>query len=94
MGDRFGQFAGARVETLLSGQQASLTDDSQESDRLSNQMARLITAGEIKMTEPNQVVTSKDLFKADGHPYKGVVRWLDGQMTIERVKIATRGHYP
>lgn len=87
-GDQFGQFSGARVETLLSGQQANLVGDGAQADQLSQQMARLIKAGEIKMTEPNQVVTSKDLFKADGEPYRGVVRWVDGQMTIERVKIA------
>ena len=87
-GDQFGQFDGARVETLLSGSQASLVGDGAQADQLSAQMARLIKAGEIKMTDPNQVVTSKDLFKKNGEPYRGVVRWVDGQMTIERVKIA------
>lgn len=87
VGDRFGQFAGARVATTLSGAQAGLVGDEGQSDRLQNQMARLIQAGEIKMTEPNQVVSQKDLFKADGQPYKGVVRWVDGDMSIERVKI-------
>ncbi len=88
LGDQFGQFSGARVETLLSGAQANLVGDGAQADQLSQQMARLIKAGEIKMTEPNQVVTSKDLFKKNGEPYRGVVRWVDGQMTIERVKIA------
>ncbi|MFN8613935.1 MAG: hypothetical protein U0931_40760 [Vulcanimicrobiota bacterium] len=87
-GERFGQFEGARVETLLSGGQTSLMDAAAQEDQLSSQMARLIQAGEIKMTEPNQVVTTRDLFKKNGEPYRGVVRWVDGQMSIERVKIA------
>jgi len=39
------------------------------------------------MTEPNQVVTPRDLFKPDGEPYIGVVRWQDGKMKLERVPI-------
>ena len=61
--------------------------DPLETEKLNQQLARLIKSGDIKMTEPNEVVTTKDLFKPNREPYKGVVRWLDGQMTIERVKI-------
>lgn len=86
-GDRFGQFAGARVETILSGEFATLAEDGEQSAKLQGDVARLIEAGEVKMTEPNQVVAQKDLFKADGTPYMGVVRWTDGEMSIERVQI-------
>jgi hypothetical protein len=88
-GDRFGQFAGAHVETTLSGDAPTLSEEGTQAAQLRNDLARLIAAGDIKMTEPNQVVTTKDLFKADGKPYTGVVRWVDGQMSIERVKIAS-----
>lgn len=88
-GDRFGQFAGAKVETTASGDMTSFADNGAEAANLQNDLARQIDAGNIKMTEPNQVVTQKDLFKADGTPYTGVVRWVDGQMSIERVLIAS-----
>jgi hypothetical protein len=88
-GDRFGQFAGARVETTLNGEAGLQSEDNREAAQLQNDLARLISAGEIKMTEPNQVVQQKDLFKADGKPYTGVVRWIDGQMAIERVPIVS-----
>lgn len=88
-GDRFGQFAGARVETTASGELATMAQDDESAKNLQNDLARLITAGQIKMTEPNQVVSQKDLFKADGTPYTGVVRWDNGEMTIERVHIVS-----
>lgn len=86
-GDRFGQFAGARVETTVNGEFALQAEDAKSTENLRDDLARLISAGEIKMTDPNQLVTQKDLFKANGKPYTGVVRWQDGQMTIERVHI-------
>ena len=88
-GDRFGQYAGARVETTLSGEFSTFAQEATESAQLRDDLARLIDAGEIKMTEPNQVLDKKDLFKADGTPYTGVVRWTDGQMSIERTHIAS-----
>jgi len=86
-GPQFGKFQGARVETLVSGATASLDGDGEAEAKLQDDLARLIKNGEIKWTEPNQVVTTKDLFDDHGHPYTGVVRWTDGQMSIERVKI-------
>lgn len=87
-GPQFGRFQGARVENLVSGAVASLDGDGEAEAKLQDDLARLIKAGEIKWTEPNQAVATKDLFDDHGHPYKGVVRWSDGQMSIERVTIA------
>lgn len=88
-GPQFGMFAGAKVATKLSGDAGMrmMGDDGAAADKLSTTMNRLIKQGDIKYTEPNQVVTQKDLYKADGHPYDGIVRWVDGQMTIEKVGI-------
>lgn len=88
-GPEFGMFQGAQVESLLSGQeQASLRADEGPALQLKQRMQELIAEGEIKYTEPNQKISAKDLFRPDGRPYTGVVRWLDGQMQIERVRIA------
>jgi hypothetical protein len=61
--------------------------DSGEANKLQDQTARLVKMGEIKYTAPGQVVTTADLIKPDGSPYTGVVRYKDGQMTIERVDL-------
>ncbi|MCW5865691.1 MAG: hypothetical protein KIS61_00375 [Candidatus Eremiobacteraeota bacterium] len=88
-GPQFGMFQGAKVESLLSGSgQAGLRADEGPALRLKERMQELIAEGEIKYTEPNQAISAKDLFRPDGRPYTGVVRWLDGQMQIERVRIA------
>lgn len=84
-GAEFGRFEGARVETVSD---APLFKSNEESSRLQGDLKRLVDDGRILYTEPNQVVKTRDLFDAEGRPYVGVVRWLDGQMTIERVKIA------
>jgi len=87
-GDEFGVFRGAEVETLLRAQEHSFAGDISAEKRLQDQMQRLIANNDIKYTEPNQVVTTRDLFRPDGRPYTGVVRWLEGKMTIEKVRIA------
>lgn len=75
-GPEFGRFQGATVEQL-GGSDA----------RMKAGLARLIAAGDIKYTEPNQPVRRQDLFKPDGSPYAGVARWTDGQLTLERISI-------
>ena len=88
-GPQFGQFQGAKVESLLSGQdQAGLRADEGPAIELKKRMQELIAEGDIKYTEPNQKISAKDLFRPDGRPYTGVVRWLNGEMQIERVRIA------
>lgn len=75
-GPEFGRFQGATVEQLGGS-----------NDRMKAGLARLIKAGDIKYTEPNQALTRQDLFKPDGTPYAGVARWTDGQLKLERVTI-------
>ena len=83
-----GKFAGATVSTKLSGDKShGLVGDAGSAAKLRDQMARLVKFGEIKYTEPGQVVTANDLIKPDGRPYTGVVTYKDGQMTIERVDL-------
>ena len=83
-GDRFGQFQGMEVSHTVSGEAGrSLTDNQNEQERLSNNMARLIANGEILMTMPNQDPSKLSLIKADGEPYRGVVRWTEGKPVIE-----------
>ena len=55
-----------------------------EAADLKHDMKRLIDAGRILYTEPNQTLQTKDLFDKDGVPYAGVVRWIDGNMVIEK----------
>lgn len=84
-GPEFGKFSGA---TLESASASPLAQDMQEKTRVQDNVQRLISQGRILYTEPHQAVKTKDLFDATGRPYVGVVRWENGQMTIERVKIA------
>ncbi|MFN8613592.1 MAG: hypothetical protein U0931_39005 [Vulcanimicrobiota bacterium] len=83
-GDRFGQFQGMEVRHTVSGEPArGLTENQKEKDQLSNNLARLIASGDILMTMPGQDPSKLNLFKADGEPYKGVVRWSEGKPVIE-----------
>ncbi|MGM9991933.1 MAG: hypothetical protein ACI376_03675 [Candidatus Bruticola sp.] len=81
----FGMFSGAKVDTLVDADKMYASDSSRpEATNLKHDMKRLIDAGRILYTEPNQNIQTKDLFDKDGVPYAGVVRWIDGNMTIER----------
>lgn len=84
-GDGFGMFSGARVETPVDAGKMTVLDN--DSSKLKSDMQRLIKAGRILYTEPNQHLETKDLFDKDGMPYMGVVRWIDGEMVIERNQI-------
>lgn len=84
-GPEFGRFEGARVATVSDSLHLVGSD---ESTRLREDLKRWIAEGRVLYTEPHQRVTTRDLFDAAGRPYIGVVRWLDGRMTIERVRIA------
>jgi hypothetical protein len=86
-GPQFGQFSGAIVETPVEND-GSLTKDAETSTKVRNDLAKLISEGRIKYTEPNQAVSDKDYFDPQGRPYMGITRWLDGRMTIERVPVA------
>lgn len=85
-GEGFRNFAGARVETAVETG-ASLFQESETNERVKANLKQLIADGRILYTDPGKPVTEKDLFDAKGQPYTGVVRWDNGQMVIERVKI-------
>jgi len=87
-GDDFGMFSGARVETQVDGSNP-LVKDADSQNRLKGNLKRLIAQGRILYTEPHQKLETKDYFDQNGQPYTGVVRWVDGQMTIERVPIVS-----
>ncbi len=87
-GDDFGMFSGARVETQVDGS-FPLVKDADSQNRLKANMKRLIAQGRILYTEPHQRLSTSDYFDCEGVPYTGVVRWVDGQMTIERVPIVS-----
>lgn len=84
-GGDFGMFAGAKVKTHVDADKMSISEtSSQEAKDLKANMQRLIKSGRVLYTEPNQKIEKKDLFDSQGRPYIGVVRWVDGEMTIER----------
>lgn len=81
----FGMFSGAKVQTYVDAEKMYVNDSqSGEAKELRQNMKRLIDAGRILYTEPNQKIETKDLFDNKGVPYAGVVRWVDGNMVIER----------
>ncbi len=82
-----GPLAGVTVTTLLSGSTRLMRDTQSEQVRLQRDVERQFRLGRILMTEPNQVVRPQDLFDAHGHPFFGVVRWVDGQMQLERIPV-------
>ncbi|MHB2019012.1 MAG: gluzincin family metallopeptidase [Candidatus Xenobia bacterium] len=86
-GPQYGIFSGAKVQTLVDSD-GSLEKDAEVTLRTQASVKKLIDAGRIKYTAPGQKITNQDLFDKNGQPYFGVVRWNNGQMTIERVKIA------
>lgn len=73
-----GPFAGMEVSHRVSS-------ETREGDTksLAKCMERLIANGDILMTMPNQDPDQLNLIKADGEPYRGVVRWNQGKATIE-----------
>lgn len=82
-GSQFGPFAGMEVSHRVSGESRSLIENDQEKQRLSKSLARLIANDDILMTMPNQDPSKLNLIKADGEPYRGVVRWTAGKPAIE-----------
>lgn len=87
-GGDYGMFEGARVETPVDGSNP-LAKDVEARNRLKGNLKRLIAEGRILYTEPHQKITPKDYFDPEGRPYLGIVRWEDGQMVIERLKVTT-----
>ncbi|MBX3170245.1 MAG: hypothetical protein KF760_22760 [Candidatus Eremiobacteraeota bacterium] len=77
-GEQFGPFAGMEVSHKVSGDRGSVLEN-----RLAQNLARLIANGEILLTLPNQDPSRLNLIKADGEPYRGVVRWTGGKPVIE-----------
>lgn len=84
--DALGKF---NVETLQSGQHASFAGDVAVTGKLANDLARLAKQGKILFTTPDQKLSEKDLINPQTHePYTGVVKWVDGQATLHRLKMA------
>ncbi len=79
-----GNFAGAQVEVPVD---PDAVRDPQADADIRHTIEKHIKSGDILYTEPNQTVEDKDLFKATGEPYAGVLRWKDGQAVIERNRI-------
>lgn len=86
-----GPLQGAEIKTVLSGETTSLLDSEAVRLQLELDVARLWRRGDILMTEPHQVVPPHKLFKPNGEPYIGVVRWHEGRMQLERVPIGHTG---
>ena len=85
-GPEIGKFSGAKVSSKVEDNgEVGMVDTS--ALELAQDMKQLIQNGCILYTEPNQTVEKKDLFDKNGNPYIGVVRWTNGEMTIERNKM-------
>ncbi|MHB2019555.1 MAG: M36 family metallopeptidase [Candidatus Xenobia bacterium] len=87
-GAQFGQFDGALVDVPVDND-GSLEKDSLVADRTRTSLQRLIAQGRVKYMEPNQQPKPSDCFDAKGQPYTGIVRWENGEMHIERVKVVS-----
>lgn len=81
-----GNFTGANIEVPFDPQAPR---DPLYSQEIRQTVHDAIRNGDILYTDPNQVITTKDLFKSDGQPYVGVLRWRDGQQVIERNRLVT-----
>lgn len=87
-GPEFGMFQGARVESLVD-KDGALTKDVEIGNRVKSNVARYIADGRIRYNDPSyKMKIPQDLFDAKGRPYIGFVRWDNGQMVIERAKVA------
>ncbi|MBQ7529136.1 hypothetical protein IJT10_04465 [bacterium] len=84
-GPEFGKFSGASVSGKTNGGFNAMSGSAEAT--LAQDMKRLIKNGSILYTEPNQKVTREDMFDSKGNAYLGIVRWVDGQMTIEHTGI-------
>ncbi|MBQ7529269.1 hypothetical protein IJT10_05140, partial [bacterium] len=74
-GGDFGMFTGARVDTMVDADKMFINEaDSSEAQETKQNLQKLIKAGRILYTEPNQKIEKKDLFDKDGMPYAGVLR--------------------
>lgn len=87
-GPEFGMFQGARVETLVD-RDGSLSKDAEVGGRVKQNVARYIAEGRIRYNDPSyKMKIPQDLFDAKGRPFIGFVRWENGQMVLERAKVA------
>ena len=87
-GPEFGMFQGAQVESVVD-KDGSLTKDAEVGSRVKQNLARYIADGRIRYNDPSyKMKVPQDLFDAKGRPYIGFVRWDNGQMVIERAKVA------
>jgi hypothetical protein len=88
-GPEFGMFQGAKTEILVD-RDGSLSKDAETTQRAKANIARLVKQGKIRYNDPNYQMKKEDYFDPKTRqPYAGVVRWVNGEMYIERVKIAT-----
>jgi hypothetical protein len=86
-GPQFGQFNGALVEVPVP---AFPGKDAEIAQRALKSLERHIAAGRIRYNDPNyRMKLPDDAFDPHGQPYVGYVVWENGQMKLERSKIAT-----
>lgn len=82
-------WAGAKVYTVVD-KDGSLAKDAEVKDRVRKTVVKLIADGRVRYNDPNYKMNiPKDLFDAKGRPYVGITRWENGEMIIERNKVAT-----
>jgi hypothetical protein len=83
LGPKCGAYAGARVEVPVSAERALFKNDI--ASETEAEISRLIEAGQIRYTSPwEKLEFPRDYFDSEGRAYTGIVRWVDGQMHIER----------
>ncbi|MBM3465033.1 MAG: hypothetical protein FJX76_23280 [Armatimonadetes bacterium] len=85
-GQEYGMFNGAVVETVVD-KDGSLAKDAEAASRTRKALANHIKAGRVRYNDPSYQMKKDDYFDKNGNPYIGAVRWENGQMVIERVKI-------
>ncbi len=81
---QFGIFQGCKVSSAVSG--AEVRDQAvlrQDVSQLQAQVAQLVESGDILYVPMGQEPSGRSLLKPDGEPYRGVVRWEDGQPVIQ-----------
>jgi hypothetical protein len=82
--EQFGLFQGCKVSSVMSG--AEVRDKrilEEDASHLQRDMAQLIESGDILYVPAGESPSGTSLLKPDGEPYRGVVRWENGQPIIQ-----------
>lgn len=87
-GKEFGPFQGAIVETPVDEKAGEVEVQEAQSRTLAN-MRMLVRNGHVRYNPPGyQMKVPEDYFDRSGHAYIGITVWKNGQMYIERLKVA------